>query len=601
MTTVRATTFDALVREHLDEAFRLNPLFATSAGVHDHDDRWPDLSATGRAALLDSVDRWDERLRALDPADLAADQVIDRDRLLLALAAQHFELTELREDAWDPLSWVYVLGDGLFGLLARDFAPPAVRLTSFAGRLEGLPAITAAATAALGSLVPGGRPVSRFHTERALQDLAGIGSLIDEGLALATRLEASPATDALRARLDDGAAAARAALAGLEVHLRDAVLPASEGEGRLGSARFAAKLAHTVSDPALTVERILATAEAQYDAIRTEMARLAGHMWSAARPGQAPPTDAGELVRAMLDEVAADHPAADELLEACRAALVRIEAFCRETGFIGLVEEPLEITWTPEFLRGWAGAMLMSPGPFERTEKTLFCVTPVPTEWDDALRESYLREMNRVQIDILTIHEAVPGHYLQGAYGNRAPSVVRAVYGDGMYAEGWAVYVTQALVDAGYRADDPAFLLNHWKYYLRAVVNAIIDIRIHTAGMSEAEALELMIRGAFQEEGEAIAKYRRARLTSTQLSTYFVGSLGLWDIEAEARRRAAGAGATTSTAATAPAATAPWAAAEQTIVGGYGDTPGFDARTHREALIAHGELPLPLLRRVMLG
>ena len=140
---------------------------------------------------------------------------------------------------------------------------------------------------------------------------------------------------------------------------------------------------------------------------------------------------------------------------------------------------------------------------------------------------------------LLTIHEAVPGHYLQGAYANRCPSVPRAVFHSGLFAEGWAVYMTQVMMDVGYGVDDPALLLTHWKYYLRCVINAIIDARIHCEAMTEDEAVALMVDGAFQETSEARAKYSRARLSSTQLSTYFAGSFELWDMELEVRRRAA--------------------------------------------------------------
>lgn len=586
------TTFSRFVGRHLDDAFALDPLLATGVGIHDHDARWPDLSAAGRAATLARLDGWTAELSAIDPADLAADEVIDRDRLLALFAAQRFELTELRSDAWDPLGWVYVLGDGLFGLLSREFAPAAERLASVAGRLEGIPAVLSAATSTLGSAPD--VPVSRLHAERAIVDLPGIGSLIDEGLALAATLDASPASDALRARLEAAATIARAAIADFDGHLRDHVVPASSGEGRLGRERFVAKLAHTVGDSSLTLEHIAASARGQFVTVRAEMARQAALLWPSIRPDSPRPEDPDELIRIALDAVADDHPGAEELLDVCREALVRIEAFCRDHDVIGLSEEPLEIIWTPEFLRGWATAMLMSPGPFDTGQKTFFCVTPVPPDWTAELQRSYLRESNRSQLDTLTIHEAVPGHYLQGIYANGCPSIVRSVYGDGMYAEGWAVYVTQVMLDTGYRAGDPRFALAHWKYYLRAVVNTLLDIGIHTEDMGEDEALDLMIRGGFQERGEAVAKYRRARLTATQLCTYFVGSLGFWEIEHEARRRAAvrAAGADPAAADAVPT---------PVIVGGYGETPGFDRRAHLEAVIGGGQLPLPLLRRSILG
>ena len=241
----------------------------------------------------------------------------------------------------------------------------------------------------------------------------------------------------------------------------------------------------------------------------------------------------------MLDAIAAEHPRAEDLLDFCRAENARIEAFCRERDLIGLADEPLEIRWTPVFLRAFGGAMLSSPGPLDKGQKAFFAITPMPDDWTDEQRESNLREDNDRMLRLLTIHEAVPGHYLQGVYANRCPSIVRAIFGSGLFAEGWAVYVTQVMMDVGYGADDPALLLTHWKFYLRAITNAIIDARIHCDGMTEDEAVALMVDGGFQEEAEARAKFDRARLSSTQLSTYFAGSMEMWEIEREVRRRAA--------------------------------------------------------------
>jgi uncharacterized protein (DUF885 family) len=293
----------------------------------------------------------------------------------------------------------------------------------------------------------------------------------------------------------------------------------------------------------------------------------------------------------VLDAIAVEHPKADELLDFCRAENARIEAFCAERDLIGLADEPLEIRWTPVFMRSFGGAMLNSPGPLDRGQKAFFSITPMPDDWTEEQRESNLREDNDRMLRLLTIHEAVPGHYLQGVYANRCPSLVRAIFGSGLFAEGWAVYVTQVMMDIGYGADDRALMLVHWKFYLRAIVNSIIDAKIHTAGMTLDEAVGLMVDGGFQEHAEARAKFDRARLTSTQLSTYFAGSIEMWEIELEARRRAAIAAGDPRGAQSVP---------EPRVVGGLGDTPGFVYRQHLEEVIGHGSPPTSLLKRILL-
>jgi uncharacterized protein (DUF885 family) len=593
------TDFSVRIDAFLAEYFSLLPTHATSAGLHDHDARWPDLTESGRVVRLGFYDRWEGVFRSFDDAALSPDERIDRDLLLGELDAARFEETELRTDTWDPLEWVYLMGGGLFPLLAREFAPLADRLTSVAGRLEGLPAVVDAARAALVGVA--GRPVSRFHAETALKQLPGVAELADDALAAVDAAADDPAVAALRPRLAAAVETARSALAAFEAHVRDVVVPAADGEGRLGGDLFAAKLRRTFRDPDLAPGAILAAAEREYAAVRAEMVRLARDLWLTWCPGRPRPTaesagspDAadGATVRGVLDAVAAQHQAAGDLLDFCRAELARIEAFCRERDLIGLADEPLDIRWTPVFLRAFGGAMLNSPGPLDRGQKAFFSITPIPDDWTPEQADSYLREDNDRMLRLLTIHEAVPGHYLQAVYANRHPSLVRSVFWSGVFAEGWAVYVTQVMMDAGYGADDPALLLTHWKFYLRTITNAIIDVRIHTDGMTEDEAIGLMVDGGFQEEAEARAKYNRARLTSTQLATYFVGSTAFWELEREVRRRAAGASGDPRGEAAVP---------EPRVVGGFGETPGFAYRRHLEGCISHGSPPLPLLRRVLLA
>jgi uncharacterized protein (DUF885 family) len=581
------TTIAAFIADH----FRLDPLSATAAGNHDHDGRWPDMTEAGRRARLDAVERWEQAFRGIQAGSLSPDDAVDRDLLLLELDAERFFETELREETWSPLLWVYLLGGGLFPLIARDFAPLPVRLRSAAERLEGIPAVLAAARESLDPGTPRPLPVDRLHTETAIKQLSGVTDLIDDVATAADAGVADPEVAGLLDRIRAAAAAATASVGAFGAHLRDDVLPRSEGDGRVGSALFAAKMRHTMRSEALTPDRILAAAEMEFDAVRAELVRLAREHWSRYLGSAAPPDGEGALVRAVVDAIAVEHPAAEELLDFCREELQRIEGFCRERNVIGLAEEPLDIRWTPVFMRSFGGAMLDSPGPLDRGQQAFFSITPIPDDWSAEQAESYLREMNARQLRLLTIHEAVPGHYLQGVYANRSSSMVRGVFRSGLFAEGWAVYVTQVMMDLGYGADDPGVIINHWKYYLRAITNAIIDARIHTAGMTESEAVSLMVDGAFQEEAEARAKYNRARLSSTQLSTYFTGSFEFWEIEREARRRAAAASGDPGDADAVP---------EPRVVGGYPPTPGFDYRAHLEACLSHGMPPTSLLRRILL-
>ncbi|MGA3057633.1 MAG: DUF885 domain-containing protein [Candidatus Limnocylindrales bacterium] len=590
--------FAERVDAFLYEFFRLYPVSATATGMHAVDGEWPDLGESGRAARVAWAGRWESELRAMPGAVLAADERIDRDLLLSELAALRFDETDLREGAWDALGYVYLLGGGIFPLLARDFAPLEIRLASVAGRLEGVPAVLAAARVELGSLPE--RPASRLHTEMAIKQLPGIAALADDAVARAEAAADRPDVDAVTPRLRAAATAARGAIAAFEVFLRDDLLPRSSGEGRLGAELFARKLQHTLRS-SLTADEILAQARVEYDAVRGEMIRIARRIWSEWVPGEPLPTTAGDGSQEAADQRTVDavtaaigraHHAAADLVVYCRESYRGIVDFCRAKDLIGVPDEPLEIDWTPPFLREFAGAMLDAPGPLDKGQKTFYFMTPPPEEWTAEQVESYLAEENDRQIDLTTIHEGTPGHYLQLVYSNRCPSIVRAVFGSGVFVEGWAVYVTQVMMDAGFHADDQALRLIHWKFYLRAVINAMIDIGIHAGSMTEREAIDLMVRGGFQEEPEAAKKWDRARLTSTQLSTYFVGSMEMWSLERERRRRAAAAAGDPR---------GPGAVPEPRVVGGFGETPGFVYKEHLESVIAHGSPPIPLLRRILLG
>jgi uncharacterized protein (DUF885 family) len=552
------TAFDAVLRRFLDDLFAAQPTWATQIGYHPFDDRWPQVDEAGRAQLLAMLRHHRARFEALADDELSAAELIDRGILLEAVAALEFSEAELRESAWDPLSYVYLAGSGLFALLAREFAPWAHRGAAFAGRLHRLPGLLEAAAAALTGLPD--RPVSLLHTETALSQLDGIGELIDQGIADAEQ------RGELAAEIRQAAAPAREAIEEFRRALRDDIAPRAAGEGRLGGDMFGKKLRHTLSSD-LAHDELRERARQQYTAVRTEMVRLARDLWPAWCKGESLPDSDDQIVGRVLDAISREHRQPAELLEWCQAEVRRIEDFCRRRALIGLADEPLTVTWTPVFMRAYGRAFLDSPGPLDKGLSSYFWITPPDEEAGPAAVESYLREENDRMLRLLSIHEGVPGHYLQLAWANRSPSLARAVFASGMFAEGWAVYVTQVMMDAGYGGEDPALLLVHWKFYLRAVINALIDVGIHTAGMTEDEAIALMVEGGWQEEDEARAKWLRARLTATQLSTYYLGALEMAELEAEQRRRL---GAT------------------------------FDLRAHLEAVISHGTPPIKWLRRILL-
>jgi uncharacterized protein (DUF885 family) len=586
-----AGPFEAAVVDLLVGLFEAYPTWGTQAGYHRVDDRWPDLSEDGRLARLAMLGEGAARLGAFDEALLSAEERIDRLILLEEIERLSFGEEVLRGFAWDPLEVVILMGSGLESVLFRDYAPWPARGAALAARIDALATLSRRALAGLTGLP--GRPVALLHLETALAQLSGILELVEASVAEArSRVDEAPH---LVASMEAVAERARLALETFRAGLDGEVRARAAGEGRLGGDLFRRKLRITLGGD-IGLDDLRERAWRDYHAVRAEMLSLARAAWSTFVTDEPlPPSAAGDreaetrIVRRVLDAIAMAHQEPEALLTFCEAEVARISAFCREHDVISLPDEPLEIAWTPLYLRAQGRAFLDHPGPLDRGEPSRFWITPPDASAGPDAVASYLREENDRMLSVLSIHEAIPGHFLQLAASNDCPSLARTVFTNGVFAEGWAVYVTQVMIDLGYGAHDPGLALVHWKLYLRTIVNAILDVETHAGSMTEDEAMDLMTEGAWQEPDEARAKWLRARISSTQLSTYYVGAQEMWDLEAEVRRRAAAALGVSD------------AVPNQRIAGGFGDTPGFDQRAHLEAVIAHGTPAIKWCRRILLG
>ena len=440
-----------------------------------------------------------------------------------------------------------------------------------------------------------GRPVGRFQTETALKQLPGIGALIDEALAAAEAAAPDRPSRGRGPAAPDRRGRDRARGRG---RLRDP--PARRGpsgqRGR-GPARAGPVRDQDASHDALGDAHAGADHGRRGARVRRrpcgDGAASPGELWPTWCGGRPIPDDEGGLVRGVLDAIALEHPKADDLLDFCRAENARIEAFCAETDLIGLADEPLEIQWTPIFLRAFGGAMLSSPGPLDKGQKAFFAITPMPDDWSEEQRESNLREDNDRMLRLLTIHEAVPGHYLQGVYANRCPSIVRAIFASGLFAEGWAVYVTQVMMDVGLRRGRPGTpagplevlpALDHQRDHRRED-----PLRRDDRGGGRRPDGRRRVPGA----GGGASQVRPGAAVvdpAVDLFRRLAGDVGHRTRGPPACRRSHRA--TTRGADAVP---------EPRVVGGFGETPGFRYRPHLESVLAHGTPPTSLLRRILLG
>ena len=317
--------------------------------------------------------------------------------------------------------------------------------------------------------------------------------------------------------------------------------PNAKGDFRIGRELYDAKLGFALLSP-LSRSEIRSRAEREIVTTRSRMYEvsrkvLAGRPGAPATPEQPTPAQQQAAIQAALEIAGAQRPPREGVVDLAREALRETTDFVRAKNFVTVPSEPLEIILMPEFQRGFAVAYCDSPGPLDKNQRTFFAVSPIPADWTQSQVDSFLREYNTRSIANLTIHEAMPGHYLQIAHSNRYPSVLRAMLGSGPFVEGWAVYAERVMQEQGFRADDPLMQLVQLKWYLRSITNAIMDSAIHVDGMTRDEAMRLMVETGFQEEREAAGKWVRAQLSSAQLSTYFVGYQEHADMRAEAERR----------------------------------------------------------------
>jgi uncharacterized protein (DUF885 family) len=230
-----------------------------------------------------------------------------------------------------------------------------------------------------------------------------------------------------------------------------------------------------------------------------------------------------KTIEAALELAYADRPKREDVVDTAKETMAEATRFVKEKDLITLPDAPVQVILMPEFQRGVSVAYCDSPGPLDKGLDTFYAVSPIPDDWKPEQVTSFLKEYNNRSIDELGIHEAMPGHYVQIWHSNKYPSVLRAVLSSGSFVEGWAVYAEKVMADEGYRNGDPLYRMIQLKWYLRSISNAILDQAIHVDGMSEQDAMKLMMEGTFQQEREAAGKWTRARLGSTQLPTYFVG------------------------------------------------------------------------------
>ena len=519
--------FEKIAKDYVENFLSSHPEFATELGDHRFDGVLSDYSPETRARMLATAKQVGEALKKFDDyKQLTGANQVDVRILRDNVDYQIFSLEELREAEWNPLVYNQSLANSLYLLVAREFDSAEKRIPNLRQRMDGIPNVIRQAEANL-------QNPPRVHTETAIEQIQGAINLARNGLD--PLLNQAPQLKKDLAPIQEKTAKA---LEDYKKWLQDDLLKRSDGNFRLGAEKFRQKLRFALASD-LSMEEIKKRADADLQQTQAAIYETALPFYQKYFPkaDEKVLADKKQVTAAVLKKLSEQHPDDNTIVSYAQKVVSEATDFLKSRNLVAVPNTPLDVIVMPEFKRGQAIAYCDSSGPLEKNGKTFFAVAPTPNDWNKQRKNSFFREYNNFMVRDLTVHEAMPGHYLQLSHANEfhAPTLVRAIFQSGTFIEGWAVYCEQMMAEQGYGG--PEVKMQQLKMRLRAIANAILDQGIHAGNMSEQQAMDLMMKETFQEEGEAVAKWKRARLSSAQLSTYFVGVSEHLDLREAAQKK----------------------------------------------------------------
>jgi uncharacterized protein (DUF885 family) len=517
--------FAALSSRFLARYLATFPVRATEAGDHTHDHELHDLSLAGDDAVRRFVKDTQGELAKLGRDGLSPQNRIDAAILANQLDLMVFSLDELREAELNPMLYTGLIGDGIDPLITRSFAPVEVRMASLLGRLRAVPKLLADAKTRLG------KP-TKVHTETAIAQNKGLVGLMKEDLA-----EHFAKVPAMKGELEVAAKDAAKALEDFGTFLEKEVLPRSDASFRLGRARFEKKLRLTLEDD-VDSDAVAKSARELLTKTQEEMFDTAKELWPTLMKGPLPKADTADakkdVVRKVLAKVAEERSSDKTIVADAKKWLDEATRFVKDKDLVRLPEEPCQVIEMPEYRRGVAIAYCDSSGPLEKKPETFYAISPTPKDWK---KRGSSRSIANTTAPCWRPHHprgharALPPAHAQQPLPLRDPRRLRS----GPFVEGWAVYTEWLMAKHGFGG--PKVRLQRQKMVLRMSANTLLDHGIHAGTMEEKEALDLMMKEAFQEEGEAVGKWKRARLTSAQLTTYFYGFTEMMKLREAAEKK----------------------------------------------------------------
>ena len=501
----------------IEDLWKHYPVWASMMGYHKYDSVLiiPDKTSREREQAFTSMHM--DSLSSIDETSLSANNRIDylmiRDQLHLI----SWYVNEYKSYEWDPSS--YNITGPFAEMLNGSYDSLENRLRNFYKRMMNVPEYYEAAKVNISN------PTAE-HTQLAIEQNLGGVSVFEDDLKKA--LDTARLGETEKQEILSRAKIAADAVKGYADWLKklDNKTPRSF---RLGETLYASKFDLEIQS-GYTVDEIFNKAIAHKKYLQGEIAKLANEVWPKYMGSSPKPSDTLRLMRSVLDKISLHHVNRDSFQIAIEQQIPELTEFVKQKDLLYLdPSKPLVVRKEPAYMAGVAGASISAPGPYDKNANTYYNVGTL-NGWTPERAESYLREYNYYTLQLLNIHEAIPGHYAQLVYSNQSPSIIKAVLGNGAMVEGWAVYTELMMLENGYGNNSPEMWLMYYKWNLRATCNMILDYSVHTKNMTKEEAMHLMVNEAFQQRAEAEGKWRRVSLTQVQLCSYFTGYKEIYEL-----------------------------------------------------------------------
>ncbi len=504
----------------LDELWKLNPDWATSVGYHKYDSVLLIPSKQNREKLLNFTKVQLDSLGRYNPTTFTQSNKMDFAMMQNQMQYMQWQIERLKEYEWNPSSY-NVIGTFAY-ILNEHYAPLAKRLNSFYQKMANIPAYYKEAEKQIKN------PVVELTNLAIDQHLGGV-SVIENDFA--DSLKKTNIPEATKKLMLERAKASALAIKEFATYLKN-LKNDHPRSFRLGKDLYEDKFKYEIQSSG-TAQQIYNAAVERKKYMHHQMAGICAKLWSKYFGSQAKPTDSLVMIRKMIDTLSVKHVQPDEFQESIEKLMPKLTAFVRSKDLLTLdPTKPLVVRKEPAYMAGVAGASMSSPGPYDVGQNSYYNVGSL-AGWSPEKAESYLREYNQYILQILSIHEAIPGHYVQLVYANKSPSLIKSIFGNGAMIEGWAVYSEQMMLDNNYGNNEPEMWLMWYKWNLRAVCNTILDYSVHCLNMSRQDANTLLTREAFQQQAEADGKWKRVSVTNVQLDSYYTGYKEIMDLRSQ--------------------------------------------------------------------